>query len=157
MIGIVFTAIPFIKALNPSANAGSTLLQINISNMKPGSFLVQEDPMRGYFKAQYLIIKNYGNEIYVYRVPVREGQAMLPDISWWRWGALCQNFSPDMEGDSIKANGYIQCQDKNRPDMANSTEEWKWTYSGKNMGKYTSDMDVPKYTIENGYIVIGKT
>jgi len=157
MIGAAFTAIPFIKALNPSANAGSMLPHINISNMKPGSFLIQKDPMQGYFEAQYLVIRDYDETTYVYRVPMREGQVMLPDISWWRWGALCQNFGPDMEGDSIKPNGYIQCQDKDRPDMVKSSKEWKWAYSGTNMGKYTSDMDVPKYTIESNYVVIGKT
>ena len=131
------------------------LPKIDISGLKDGDYLVQDDPKKGFFTAKYLVIRDYDSKLYVYTVPFRDGQTILPDLSWWRFGAVCDNFGPDMEGSKIKPSGLIQCQDHDRPDIQNS-KEWQWSYSGNNQGEYTSDMEVPRYAIEGNYVILGK-
>lgn len=114
------------------------------------------DPMQGYFQSEYLVIHDYDEKLYVYRIPIQNKQISLPDITWMRWGGSCEKLEPDLNNDQIVANGFIRCQDKNRPDLEGNSNEWKWRYNGKNMGKYTSNMEVPKYTIEGNHVVIGK-
>ena len=154
-IAIIGVSFPFFESMKPGANAGSTLPHIHIGNLKNGSFITYKDPIKSYWEASYIILKNHDSKIHVYIVPLRNNQVMLPDVRWWRWGSLCNNFGPDMEGNIIKKNGTIQCQDKNLPESWST--EWKWSYNGKNLGSYTDDLEKPKYKVEGQYVIVGRT
>lgn len=153
-VGLVGAVVPFVKSMNPSAAAGSALPHIDISSLKDGSFLVQKAPIRGYHSAQCLVIRDHDSKLYVYSVPVREGQVILPDVDWWHWGGLCSAFGPEMEGDSIKKNGVIRCHDEHQSEYSDA--EWRWSYNGKNLGKYTSAMETPKYMVIGKYVVLDR-
>lgn len=155
IVGVIGAGVPFFQSMKPSAAAGSALPHIDISNLKDGSFLIQKVLIKGQVESQCLVIRDHDSKLYVYIVPVRGGQVLLPDIYWRRWGGLCSNFGPEMEGDSIKKAGVIRCHDETLPEAWNA--EWRWRYNGRNLGKYTKAMETPKYMIVGKYVVLGKT
>ena len=155
IMALVLAAIPFVSSLNPSARAGETLQHILISDLEVGDFLVEDDLAKGYFKGRYLVIKDYEAKVHVYLVPIRENRFMLPVVRWWNWGALCEDFRPDIQNSKIKPGGIIQCHDSDFVEAQNP--EWHWEYSGKNLGNYTEDMMTVPHKIEGPYVIVGKS
>jgi hypothetical protein len=155
IVGIGFSAIPFISALKPSASAGATLPHIEISNLLPGTYRFEPYPLKNRFFLEMLILRDFDKRIFVYWIPKSNEGFIMPDIHWWRWGGTCLNFGPDSVHGKLVKEGLIQCHDKNISDFSQSSE-WKWTYQGKNLGKYTDDMEGPPFNLEGNYVVIGK-
>lgn len=154
VLTLVIFSIPFFSYFQPSASAGATLPHIDISHLRDGAYLEISD--YGYIK--YLVLKDYSSNIHVYAVPMwsdRDHRVVLPDVSWWHFGGVCEKFGPDMQGELIRKGGAIRCQDFHQPpDLTAST--LRWTYAGKDLSGYTDDMVVPKFKIENQYVIIGK-
>ena len=155
VVGIIAAGIPFIKSMNPSASAGASLPHIDISGLKDGSYIFREDPVKGYFNGKFLIIRDHSSKIHVFTIPVIDKRVMLPDITWWKYGGACESFRPELKNGSIKKDGMIQCHDGSISEFWEN--EWRWNYEGRNLGKYTQDMLIPKYKIIGDYLIIGRT
>lgn len=149
-VGISLAVVPFIKSMNPSAKAGMQLPHFDVSTLTPGEYVLS----RNLGEVKYLILKDYDSNIYVYWLPVKDNQVLMPDVHWWHWGGLCSSFGPDASNGKLLANGVIRCRDDIRPDWL--SKEWRWTYDGKSLGKYTDDMERVKFTIEGRYLIAGK-
>lgn len=153
LLGVFGASIPFFYSMKPPITAGQTLPHIDISELEPGEYLIHRDLSAGFLEFAYLILHDHGSAIRVFEIPLINDQVMLPDVHWFRWGALCTEFGPDMEEGLMRENGVIQCQDDEPPEWG---DEWRWAYDGKNLGQYTDDMEVPRYQLEGPYVVIGK-
>lgn len=154
VIGMVLAAIPFIRSMNPSARAEAALPYIDVSSLSPGSFSMEKMEGMHYFEDAYLLLRDYDQQLYVYLLSLHEGKVLLPDIHWFRFGGLCEKFSPEMENGKLKRGGTIKCHDK----LDNNwwAQEWRWSYDGKNLGKSTDDLVKPKYSIKGDYLTIGR-
>lgn len=135
VIGIIMAAIPFIRSMNPSARAEAALPYIDISALSGGSYVVEKIGGKHYFEDSYLLLRDYDHQLYVYLLPIHDGKVLLPDIHWFRFGGLCEKFSPEIENGKLKKGGIIKCHDK----LDNNwwAHEWRWSYDGKNLGKST--------------------
>lgn len=152
-ISIVMVSIPIISSLQPPASAGSALPHINIDDLPAGSYRFEESGRKGWMGIRWLILKDHDGQLYVYSVPTNEGQVMMPDINWFKWGGSCKHFHPETVNSQIKPNGVIRCHDDDISEW--SAAEWRWNYKGKNLGRNTADMKTQRFKIEAGYVVIG--
>ena len=152
--GLLFVAKPFVWSLNPSANAGATLPHIDISDLEPGEYRYHNSEGRGWLEVSWLIIRNYSGEIYVYAVPRHKGKYFMPDITWFRWGGLCDEFAPEVVNGKLKENGVSRCYDEGIGEWASG--EWRWSLDGKNLGNYTSDMERTRFAVEGKHLIVGK-
>lgn len=155
-LGLAAAAAPFFLSLGPSATAGASLLHIDISSLREGDyFYFAEDPSWNHADSKYLLIKLADNDVHVYWLPTSGNRFVMPDMHWFRLtGGFCDSFGPDTANGGIVKEGVIQCHDNHPPDAWST--EWRWTYSGKNLGHYTDDLRVPDFTIEGHDVVIGK-
>lgn len=149
--GVLLIMVPFIKSMNPSAKAGTQLPYFDISTLSPGEYILS----KSIGEVEYLILKDYDSNLYAYWMPVKDNRILMPDRHWWHWGGLCSSFGPDALNGKLLANGEIRCRDVIYPD-GSSSPEWRWTYDGKNLGRYTDDMERVKFTIEGRYLIAGK-
>ncbi len=151
--GIALT-IPFVSSLSPSANAGSTLQHINISQLEAGDYLIEDDLSKGHFRARYLIIRDYKSNYRIFSIPVRDDRFLLPDVRWWRWGGLCSDFRPEIQKSKIIPEGVIKCHDQKF--LNDPNPEWRWAYDGRNLGNYTENMFSVTHKVEGPYLIVGK-
>lgn len=151
---LALLTIPFVDMMMSDSAARSSVQKIEIGELKNGSFMIGTSPTSGYRRIKYLIIRNFSGNIKVFTIPItHDGEVVLPDAKWGRPGGFCHNFGPDMDGSTIKREGVIKCQDDAPSGTWNS--EWRWSYSGKNLGKYTENLMIPKYKIESNLVVLG--
>ena len=145
IIGAIGIAIPFTLSLLPSEKAKNSLYETDISKLKPGGF-IQVDELNG---IKVFIIKDWDKTVYAYAIPYKESVGyLMPDIHWWKYdNFLCKNFGPDIVNEKIKKSGSIKCHDKKLHERG--VREYIWSYAGKNQGKFTDDLPVPKYVISN--------
>lgn len=155
MIGMLFASFPLFSSLMPSATAGANLPQYNLRDMAAGTY--QYIDTNGDYSVRWLVIKQADNSVKVFNIPMTNDGTTLPDKKWFRWGGVCSDFRPETENGFLTSNGTIKCHDEmETPWYADSHLEWQWTYTGENLGKYTQDMQSPRYVVENDYLIIGK-
>ena len=76
----------------------------------------------------------------------------MPDLAWFRVGGFCNTFEPEMDDGKLKPGGVFRCMDKNLNKW--QEQEWLWSYEGKNLGKYTEDMYVPRHLVKNNQLIL---
>jgi hypothetical protein len=103
----------------------------------------------------FFLLKDHDGSVRVHRVNFsQDGHIVMPDLHWWGSGYPCANFGPDMKDGKIVPGGVISCHDPGINEWAAS--EWRWDYSGKNLGKSTDDMFTVPFTQEGSDIVLFK-
>lgn len=153
-VGVAFAFYPFISYFGPAWNSGETLPHIKVSEMQAGTYRMHDDEHTGWYGTRYLIIKNFDNSFLVYWLPTYQNSIVMPDLRWYRWGGLCENFGPELVNGKIKKNGLIKCHDKEIEEY--HINEWQWTLTGKKLGQWTDDMESMKSTVSGYYLILGK-
>ena len=148
IIGLIIFAIPFVLSLNPTEKAKNSLLGLDIAELSGGDFWEVEND-----KFKILIIKDWSNTIYAYAVPYnKNGEYMMPDITWHRPINTCKKFGPEIENGKLRKSGTIKCFDDDLSDWWRG--EYIWSYSGENLGKHHGALPKPKYVISNNKLLI---
>ncbi|MBV1775374.1 hypothetical protein KSF73_06560 [Burkholderiaceae bacterium DAT-1] len=123
----------FASSLKPSENAYATLARVSIANLQPESFAYVPDPAAlDHRPADLLLIKRKDGSLSVWRVPVRDGLHVMPDIHWWRPGPVCKRFEPDFGA------GTIECKDNDLDAWQRQT--YRWRLDGKHETGQVDDM-----------------
>ncbi len=145
VIGIIFFITPFIFSLEPSEAAKSSLFEVDISGLDTGDYIEVDDP----YGFKILILKDWANSFKAFMIPFdeKEKHYMLPDIRWLTPFVPCQNFGPEIIDGKLKKNGQIKCFDESLVEWWKN--EFKWNYSGENLGSSVQDLPIPKYVISN--------
>ena len=78
----------------------------------------------------------------------------MPDSRALGFGGLCARLEPEASEGRIVDNGVIRCSVP--LSEAQTSENWRWSYKGKNLGVSTSDLAIPDFKLEGEYIVIGR-
>jgi hypothetical protein len=157
LVGVVFAMIPFFGSLNPPANAGEGLPNIDISKMHVGEFILHDvDDQHWQYSTRYMIVRKSKTEFFIYyMLRNSEGATMLPDLRWWRAGWPCTDFGPTTEEERITDSSIVKCHDPDtdtddyRPDIT-------WRVTGEAIDHYYDDMErIEKYTIQGKFLIIG--
>jgi hypothetical protein len=104
------------------------------------------------FGSRLLVIRETAGTLRVFEIPTYGDTFLLPDLHWYRFGARCRNFAPESENGVLRPDGVIRCLDTDSPQQA----EYRWSYSGKNLGKHTEAMLVPEFFVEGKFLVLGR-
>ena len=155
LVGVVFAMVPFVGSLNPPANAGEGLPNINISKMAVGEFTLLDLKNKQWrYSTRYMVVRNSESEFFIYYMMRNdEGATMLPDLHWWRGGWPCKNFGPTTEAGKITDNSIMKCHD---PETNNYRPDITWKVTGEAIDHYYDDMErIEKYTIKGKYLIIG--
>ena len=153
VIGIIFFITPFILSLKPSKATKPSLFEIDISGLDTGSFIEVDDP----YGLKILILKDWDNSINAYLIPFndKENIYMLPDINWMRPFVPCKEFGPETTNGKLIKNGQIRCFDETLSTWWKNN--YKWNYSGKNLGNSVENLPLPKYVISyDTFILTGR-
>lgn len=151
-VGLLLAFFPFIFALNPNAKAEAARPRLDLDGIELGGFQFFERTSEQYRGERILILKEMSGNLLVFTVPTHEGKVLLPDVHWYRFGALCKNFGPENQRGKIIPDGKIRCLDH----AAEEDTERQWSYDGKNLGGYTDDMLTTKYYVDDHFLVFGE-
>jgi hypothetical protein len=158
IVAVVLAALPFMASLQPSASAGAQLPRIDVSRLSPGHYMSADLPTEQVSGIRLLIIRGRDGALSVYRLPTSRGKVRLPDVTWFREGPECETFGSDSDGDVVRAESVIRCQDAALIDKYPEwSSEWRWSLGGKNLGTGTEDLPRAKYVLEGKSIVYGKS
>jgi len=154
-VGVLFTFMPFILSMEPSARAKAARSQHDISKIGLGDFIFEPFARESAWDQMVLIIKDWDGTIYSYLILSKEGKTVMPD-RWWGWGYYnCNKFGPEIGGNhKIKQSGFIKCHDKNVPDWRK--EDWKWSYDGQSQRSWMGDMYSPGHEVKGRYLYINR-
>lgn len=159
LIAILVLGLTLLRSLSPTWRSASLLPRFDVSGLGSGSHTYFEREGVGRIRplSKYLVIRSPSSNLFVYEVPIRDGNFVLPDLHWWRWGIECKDFRPDTIDGKVTGDSVIRCQDS---EVAEWSDWWRrelrWSIDGKNLGTRTEDMQVPKYVVEYNEIVLGK-
>ena len=151
--GISFAAIPFIASLKQPAGVGEGFPQIKLSELRPGTYLWVPSRVRSPIADEILVIRRIDGRVQAYEIPKWEGKFMMPDLKWERMGGLCADFRPETRDGVIYAGGVIRCHDPELSEFA--VEEWRWTYDGKMLGRYTADLQAVGFDRDGDFLRFG--
>lgn len=156
LTGVLLGAVPFVRSLGPTRNAGEALLAIDASAYAPGTAgIVEYGPPPSPLE-RALVIRGYDGVLHTYWLPIKNNLVMLPDLIWGRWGRLCHDFGPDMDGANLVKNGLIRCHDVDDKRGWPTDEEARWTYDGKSLGRMTENMkELKQYRVQGKYVMVG--
>ena len=159
LVGVVFALVPFVGSLNPPANAGEGLPNINISEMSVGEFRFHDVKDKNWrYSTRYMVVRNSKIEFFIYYMLRNdEGATMLPDLHWWIGGSPCNDFGPTTELGKVTANSIIKCHDTDTvTDMDSYRPDITWKVTGEAIDHYYDDMErIEKYTIKGKFLIIG--
>lgn len=156
VIGLFIAALPFARSMKPSARAIADLPRINLDNINLGEYkIVTKHIIPDLYNGRkwgVLIIRKNNGEFDIYDILFSGNKVAMPDIHWWKSYEDCENFGPTTINGKIVENKPITCHDQ-----ANfsewSKQEWRWSLSGNNLGKYTDDLPKTRGTIKNNVFV----
>ncbi|WP_163834007.1 hypothetical protein [Spartinivicinus ruber] len=157
--GLMFARLPFIYSLKPNAKADAALPRIDVSDIKPGTYIFLPHPIYGELYSGYswsvMIYRKHDGTVKAWDLTTRNGAVGMPDLHWWRPFYDCKQFGPTVINGEVQENLPIQCHDADIPSnwWAN---EWRWNISGKNLGKMMSDLNETVGVVEGKYFVFAK-
>ncbi len=146
-VGLAFAAAPFISSLNPTVRSVHESLHIPIGELAKGKYFIKDLP-----HSRLFVLNAYDSGVRVYLVPMQRERVQMPDLAWFRVGGFCNTFEPEMDDGKLKPGGVFRCMDKNLNKW--QEQEWLWSYEGKNLGKYTEDMYVPRHLVKNNQLIL---
>lgn len=152
VMSLAMVAVPFVSAMKPPANAGETLPHIDISLMEPETYKIHKVSSGSWVDRSYLIIRKSTDEFSVYSLPTKNGEVVMPDLMWFRWGGLCKRFGPEMVEGKIEPEGLIKCHDSDLDEYF--VKEWRWTFEGKKLGRWTADLRTVSHKRSGKYLVL---
>lgn len=131
----------------PGEGTQPTHLQVDISELRPGSFI--EEQLES---SQVFILRDFDSQLHVYVVPFRDGVYWLPEFDWSRPAVPCASFGPDNTDGKLDEEGAFRCW---LPDYGEFfRREHSWSYAGKNLGYRTADMKIPNFEVNKDTIVL---
>lgn len=153
-LGLCFASVPFLFSLAPSEGAEDRLPHIDISALSSGRLLVVDAPAAKPFSRRFYVFRDPEGRLGVFVVPTKDSAVVLPDMHWWRMGALCNDFGPTLHDDEIASDSIITCRDTTPPSWVH--DESRWDLTGHNLGLATDDLIVPRHVVEGRVLIIGK-
>jgi hypothetical protein len=156
ILGLAFVSVPLFGSLAPGVRADAALPRIDVSQLEPGRPELRDHPTQGSlyagFRWSVLLLRHADGSLSAWDVPTREGKVAMPDIHWWSPFYTCQAFgltfaSPDEAG-------IFSCHDPQLPSDY-WRGEWRWSESGKALGKSVDDMQATVGSVEGDYFVVG--
>ncbi|HED35618.1 MAG TPA: hypothetical protein ENJ08_15595 [Gammaproteobacteria bacterium] len=155
LISLFAIILLFSNSMLPSERAKAERPSHNIKSLKNGSYILTKLNRKNAWDQHVLIIKNWSGKFFVHIVPTKNGLVTMPDY-WWGWGYYhCKNFGPETdENNNIKKQGLILCHDKNINDWEH--ERWRWTYSGKALSEWVSDIKSPDFEVRGDILYINE-
>jgi len=160
LLGLFLASIPFIKSMQPNERVFNNLPRIDLSGIDPSEYLLLKEHVlngyNGFYKVEWgvLIIRRQSGEYDIWDIPYLDGGIGLPHINWWQIYENCKNFGPTLSNGKVLENGSIACHDEEMSEWGK--REWRWSFSGENLGEWTQDLQKTKGTIERGDFVFSK-
>ncbi|GAA5317844.1 MAG: hypothetical protein AseanaTS_30510 [Candidatus Pelagadaptatus aseana] len=150
-IGGLSIASVFLSSMNPSAKAELNLVKLKVSDLTPGDFSTGES---NYYMFFAYITKN--DHLKVVEIPYFDSKVLLPDYNWDRPIVECTEFVfPILPNGKWNLDGEFRCIDAGLP--KHWLEMSAWDINGKNISGDLPDLRAPDFSIENGYVVIGRS
>ena len=151
LLGVSASIWVFSSSMNPSVVAKAERFSYDISELKPGNFILTKFDRKSAWESKVLFIRKANGRLRVFLLPSEDGGISMPDIKWWRVVYSCQDFGPEIEHASqIVDDGVIRCHDKDAPEWW--VDQWVWDYDGKSSSEYANDIPQPSYE-RNGNII----
>jgi len=142
--GLVVAITPFILSLVPAKKPQLAHPQIDISELRPGSFI--EERLQS---SRVFILLDFDAQIHAYVVPYRD---WLPEFDWSRPAIPCASFGPDNTDGKLDEDGAFRCW---LPDYGEFfRREHSWSYAGRNLGYRTADMRNTNIEIDQNMVVL---
>ena len=136
--GIAFASVPFLNSFRLPVGAGEKFPRVDLSELGSGTYVWAHSIYQQSGIPDILVLQDFDNQIRVFRMPIMDGKYMMPDLRWDRWGGACESFGPDGVEGRLAQDGVIRCHD---PGLYEYQEaEWRWTYSGTKIGRWTADL-----------------
>lgn len=132
--GVAFASIPFIQSMSINEKAKNNLPRFYVKDLNPTEFKFA--PSRN-FDAEnrtYLLYRNINSEVNVWMLPLYRGKVLMPDLKWWRYGSMCEDFGTEVDENKT----IFTCLDKDIGKW--EKREWRWDTNGTNLGELTEDM-----------------
>lgn len=157
LAGVSLCSFPFLMSMNPSEWGGNELPYVDVSLMQPGEIITYDRVGEGTNSSgvRYLIYLDYAGDFRVFLVPLSSGKVNMPDLRWWRWGHLCEDFGPEIQDSKVVEGSIFRCRSPH-----NGGEwfdnEWRWSLDGTNLGEQTDDMQLVDYSLEGRHLILHK-
>jgi hypothetical protein len=146
LVGIALASVPFLNPSNPVDHLPGHTTALDASGVLPGSsklFRLNHSMKRerkdgstaGYHGAALLLVKDKDAKVYLYYLPMWEGEVMMPDKHWWQHEGYCQELVTDFMAGK---DPVIHCKSSDRAEFL--TKQWKWSIDGKNLGSNLPDL-----------------
>ena len=81
-----------------------------------------------------LVVRGEAEKYYLYRLPIWEGNVMMP---WRVWGQH-EGYCPDIQLGTFKDSFAIKCGTPNYAEFL--TKQWYWSIDGQNLGDDLPDL-----------------
>ena len=157
VLGLVFVMVPLVGSLAPNVRADASLPRIDVSQLEPGQPELRDHPTQGDlyagFRWSVLLLRHADGTLSAWDVPTREGKVAMPDIHWWSPFYTCQAFG--LTATAHDGDGIFECSDAQLPSEY-WRGEWRWSESGKALGKSVDDMQATVGGVEGSWFVVGK-
>ena len=159
-IGLLATVSPFVRSLTLNAAAGKDLQRLKVGTIAAGQMRWFDDankvlPPHSQYSERYLVVRYADESFHVFRFPVKDGLIGMPDIHPWQIDWWCKQFELQDPAQPIGPHSVIQCMDIELRQPG--SRQWQWTLDGKGIGGSTSDLERPRFVVEHGEVVLGKT
>ena len=130
---LLATALVLVRSLLPNKRTQNLAVLLDTQLPAPGTFQQLD-----FDRTRILLISAPTGEVAVFRLPLRNGKVVLPDIHWWRHPYDCADFRPETHDGTLNASSTFECHDPNMPDWSGIS--WRWSIDGRNI---RSPRDVP--------------
>jgi hypothetical protein len=156
-LALAFVTVPLLGSLAPGVRADAALPRIDISQLQSGRPELRDHPIYGSLYADFrwsvLLLRHADGKLSAWDVPTRNGKVVMPDIHWWRPFYTCQAF--ELTVASADGSAFFACSDAQLPSDY-WREEWRWSESGKALGRSVDDMQATVGDVEGNYFVVGR-
>jgi hypothetical protein len=147
LAGLVVVIASFILSLAPARKPQFSHPRIDISELRPGSFI--EERLES---SRVFILLDFDGQIHAYVVPYRDGAYWLPEFDWSRPAIPCASFGPDNTEGKLDKEGVFRCW---LPDYGEFfRREHSWSYTGRKLGYRTADMRATNIEIDQDMVVL---
>jgi hypothetical protein len=156
VLGLAFVTVPLFGGFGPGVKADASRPRIDISQLKPGEPELRDHPLHGDlyagFRWSVLLLRHADGSVSAWDVPTRDGKVAMPDIHWWSPFYTCRTF--ELTVTASDGNAYFECNDPQLPSEY-WREEWRWSESGKALGRSVDDMQATIGDVAGDYFVVG--
>lgn len=155
LVAISLAAWPFIASFSPSETAGESLPHLDIRTLNPGEYAYFDASSNSRWSDNhFLVIRQLDGAFDVFVLQTHKEEFLMPDFNWWGWSGSCTHFSLPLPRGRLLPDGDIRCLDDNPAGDNNDT--WRWSYHGRNLKSYFSDLYSPPFVVEDGEVVVWK-